>query len=72
MSAMIREAIIKERDRRGWHNLKLSQESGVPYSRLHVWLHDTKKSIRSHHVESLMRVLGLRVSKPVKKKRGAK
>jgi hypothetical protein len=58
---MIREAVTAERDRRGWNNLKLSQESGVPYSRLYEWLNDPAKTIHSGHLESLMRVLGLRV-----------
>lgn len=58
---MIREAVIAERDRRGWNNLHLAKESGVSYGRLHEWLHDTGKSISSHNVEKLMDALGLRV-----------
>lgn len=75
---MIREAVTAERDRRAWNNLKLSQESGVPYSRLYEWLNDPAKTIHSGHLESLMRVLGLRICRgrvtiePVTKRRAAK
>lgn len=58
---MIREAIIAERDRKGWNNNRLAQESGVPYPRLHVWLHDPVTSITTKHLESLMTALGLRI-----------
>jgi hypothetical protein len=58
---MIREAIIAERDRRGWNNNRLAQESGVPYPRLHVWLTDAEKSLTTKHLESLMAALGLRI-----------
>jgi hypothetical protein len=58
---MIREAIIKERDRRGWNNNRLAQESGVPYPRLHVWLTDPTTSLTTKHLESLMAALSLRI-----------
>lgn len=55
--AMLREAIIAERDKRGWNTLKLAQEAGVPYSRLHEWLNQPKKRITSEHIERLMDAL---------------
>lgn len=72
---MIREAVIAARDSRDWKDLKLSQESGVPYSRLYEWLY-RGKTISSGHIENLMRTLGLRMCRgkvePIKKKRGPK
>ncbi len=58
---MLREAIIAERDRRGWNNNQLAKAAGVPYGRLHEWLHQPEKRIHSEHVERLMDTLGLRV-----------
>lgn len=74
---MIREAVTAERERRGWNLLKLSQESGVPYSRLYDWIKKPGKTIHSEHLENLMRVLELRICrgkvtaahKPAAKKR---
>ena len=59
---MLREAVTAERDRRGWNNLTLATEAGVPYSQLHRWL-KMGKTIHSDHVERLMDTLGLRVCK---------
>jgi hypothetical protein len=58
---MLREAIIAERDRRGWNNNQLAKASGVPYGRLHEWLHQPGKRIHSEHIERLMDTLKLRV-----------
>lgn len=58
---MLREAIIAERDRRGWNNNQLAKASGLPYGRLHEWLHQPTKRIHSEHIERLMDTLGLRV-----------
>lgn len=58
---MLREAIIAERDRRGWNNNQLAKAAGVPYGRLHEWLHQPGKRIHSEHVERLMDTLVLRV-----------
>lgn len=70
---MIREAVIAERDRRGWNTLQLSKESGVSYGRLHEWLNDSDKTINSANLEKLLKVLGLKLSRgAAKRKRGAK
>ncbi len=65
---MLREAVTAERDRRGWNNLTLATEAGVPYSQLHRWL-KMDKTIHSGHIEKLMDTLGLTVAraKPRKK-----
>lgn len=69
---MIREAVIAERDRRGWNTLQLSKESGVSYGRLHEWLNDGNKTINSANLEKLLKVLGLTLQAKHKRKQGGK
>ncbi len=68
--SLLRDPIIKARDRMGWSNLRLSKESNVPYSRLHTWLNQPGKTICDHHIDSLLMALGLTICK--KRNRGAK
>ena len=58
---VLREAIIAERDRRGWTDRQLSIASGVAYSRLHEWLSKTtdSKGLTSHSVDKLAATLRL-------------
>lgn len=66
---MIREAVLKELERREWTLLKLSQESNVPYSRIHDWLAADGRGTRGPKIESLekiMQVLGLTINRSKK------
>lgn len=58
---MLREAIKKQMNRKGWTLYQLAGESGVSYGRLHEWMSGKSESIRSDSADAMLTALGLTV-----------
>lgn len=61
-TSMIRKAIVKETERRGWNMLRLSRESGVNYPTVHGYLEGSRE-ITTANLGKLLIALKLRISK---------